>query len=55
MAFQYGGGAALYLNHPLQRCLRDIHAASQHLVMSSRAYENHGQFLLNLPDAHPMG
>jgi alkylation response protein AidB-like acyl-CoA dehydrogenase len=55
MAFQYGGGAALYLNHPLQRCLRDIYAASQHLLMSSRAYENHGQFLLKLPDAHPMG
>jgi alkylation response protein AidB-like acyl-CoA dehydrogenase len=55
MAFQYGGGAALYLNNPLQRCLRDIHAASQHLLMSSRAYENHAQFLLNLPDAHPMG
>ena len=55
MAFQYGGGAALYLNNPLQRCLRDIYAASQHLLMSSRAYENHGQFLLNLPQAHPMG
>ena len=55
MAFQYGGGAALYLNNPLQRCLRDIHAASQHLLMSRHAYENHGQFLLNLPDAQPMG
>jgi alkylation response protein AidB-like acyl-CoA dehydrogenase len=55
MAFHYGGGAALYMNSPLQRCLRDIHAASQHLLMSTRAYENHSQFLLNLPDAQPMG
>ena len=38
----------------LQRCLRDIHAGAQHQMVSDTAYENHGQFLLGLPDAKVM-
>jgi alkylation response protein AidB-like acyl-CoA dehydrogenase len=52
--FRYSGGAALYLTGVLQRCLRDINAAAQHLMVSEAAYENYGQFLLGLPDADPM-
>ena len=54
-AFRYTGGTALYLPHILQRCLRDINAAAQHLMVSDVAYENYGQFLLGLPNANPMG
>jgi alkylation response protein AidB-like acyl-CoA dehydrogenase len=53
-AFRYSGGTALYSTHVLQRCLRDINAAAQHLMVSEAAYENYGQYLLGLPDADPM-
>lgn len=53
-AFRYGGGAALFTTSILQQCLRDIHAAAQHQMVSDTAYENHGQFLLGLPDARVM-
>ena len=50
LAFRYGGANALYEGHILQRCLRDINAAAQHLMVSDTAYESHGQFALGLPD-----
>ena len=53
-AFRYSGGSAIYLSNSMQRCLRDIETAAQHLLVSSSAYENHGQFLLGQPDANPM-
>ena len=53
-AFRYGGGAALFTSNILQQCLRDINAAAQHQMVSDTAYENHGQFLLGLPDARVM-
>ena len=53
-AFRYSGGSAVFLSSTLQRCLRDIETAAQHLLVSSSAYENHGQFMLGLPDANPM-
>ncbi len=53
-AFRYGGGSALFMSSVLQRCLRDINAAAQHQMVSDTAYENHGQFLLGLPEARAM-
>jgi alkylation response protein AidB-like acyl-CoA dehydrogenase len=53
-AFRFSGGTALYVPHVLQRCLRDINAAAQHLMVSDAAYENYGQCLLGLPNADPM-
>ncbi len=53
-AFRYGGGEALFDTSILQQCLRDINAAAQHQMVSDTAYENHGQFLLGLPDARVM-
>jgi alkylation response protein AidB-like acyl-CoA dehydrogenase len=52
--FRYSGGAALYTTSVLQRCLRDINAAAQHLMVSDAAYENYGQCLLGLPDVDPL-
>ena len=54
-AFRFGGGTAMYNSHILQKCLRDINASAQHQMVSDRAYENHGQFILGFPDANPMG
>ena len=53
-AFKFAGGGALFDSSMLQRCLRDIHAGAQHQMVSDTAYENHGQFLLGLPDAKVM-
>ena len=53
-AFRYGGGSALFTSSVLQQCLRDLNAAAQHQMVSDTAYENHGQFLLGLPDARVM-
>lgn len=48
MAFRYAAGSAMRLESPLQRCLRDLHAAGTHFVVSDTAYESHGQRLLGL-------
>ncbi len=53
-AFRFAGGAALFDSSMLQRCLRDINAGAQHQMVSDAAYENHGQFMLGLPDAKAM-
>lgn len=54
-AFRYTGAGAVYAQHRLQRCLRDVNVAAQHLLVSDRSYENLGQFALGLEDADPMG
>ena len=54
-AFRYGGGRALYNTSVLQRCLRDLEAAAQHLMVSDSSYEIHGQFMLGMPEIDPMG
>jgi alkylation response protein AidB-like acyl-CoA dehydrogenase len=53
-AFRAGGGSALYESSILPRCLRDINAAAQHLMVSDMAYELHGKRILGLPDIDPM-
>lgn len=53
-AFRYAGGNAIYEASVMQRCLRDIQVAAQHLIVSDSAYENLGQFILGVADADPM-
>lgn len=53
-AFRFGGGAALFDSSILQQCLRDINAGAQHQMVSDAAYENHGQFMLGLPEARAL-
>jgi alkylation response protein AidB-like acyl-CoA dehydrogenase len=53
-SFRYAGGGALYESSVLQRCLRDLNAGAQHFMVSDSAYENLGQFRLELPGAEPM-
>ncbi len=54
-AFRYGGSRANFQPNIFERLLRDMNAAAQHIMASDSAYENHGKFLLGLPDADPMG
>ena len=45
--FTLGGGSALYETSPLQRRLRDLHAAAQHAVAHQRHYVDAGKLLLH--------
>jgi alkylation response protein AidB-like acyl-CoA dehydrogenase len=48
--FALGGGAALYETSPLQRRLRDMHAAAQHAAVQQRHYAGAGKLrLANAP------
>ena len=47
--FHAGGGSAVYLTSPLQRCFRDVHTAAAHIMVSPRSFETAGRHLLGLP------
>jgi 3-hydroxy-9,10-secoandrosta-1,3,5(10)-triene-9,17-dione monooxygenase len=48
--FELSGGHALYLQHPMQRIWRDIHATGQHLGLHFEfAMEGYGRALVGLP------
>jgi alkylation response protein AidB-like acyl-CoA dehydrogenase len=46
LAYNAGGGSAIYRTNPLQRYFRDIHTASQHSVVSASSFTQIGQALL---------
>lgn len=46
--YEAGGGTSLYRSSVLQRCFRDVHAATQHLMVASPTYELTGRVLLGL-------
>jgi indole-3-acetate monooxygenase len=46
--FRYGGGRVLSLASPMQRHLRNLLAARQHLALSEESYETAGRFRLEL-------
>ena len=43
--YEAGGGTSIYHTSPLQRCLRDVHTATQHLMVSSSTMELAGRVL----------
>jgi alkylation response protein AidB-like acyl-CoA dehydrogenase len=45
-AFVVAGAGAVYADHPLQRCFRDIHTANQHIAFSGQSFSAHGHSLL---------
>lgn len=47
-AHRLGGAAALYRGSPLERRLRDIHTASQHMIVAPATLELSGRVLLGL-------
>ena len=52
-AYRYGGGSAMFQSSVLQRCLRDIYAATQHVYVGDETYEKVAQALLGLEQPHP--
>ncbi|MFD5825029.1 acyl-CoA dehydrogenase family protein [Lentzea sp. NPDC060358] len=50
-AFAAGGGTSVFESSALQRCLRDVHVAAQHTVVSRRMLETYSMLKLGLgPD-----
>jgi alkylation response protein AidB-like acyl-CoA dehydrogenase len=46
MAYRYGGGDAVYASSPLQRHVRDLRVASQHILVSEMNHEALGKALV---------
>jgi alkylation response protein AidB-like acyl-CoA dehydrogenase len=48
-AYDLGGGTAIYETSPLQRRFRDVHAATQHMLIGPSTWELTGRLMLGLP------
>jgi alkylation response protein AidB-like acyl-CoA dehydrogenase len=48
LMYTSGGGTAIYAASPLQRCLRDAHAVTQHVMVAEPTYELVGRVLLGV-------
>jgi alkylation response protein AidB-like acyl-CoA dehydrogenase len=48
LAYETGGGTSIYAKSPLQRCFRDVHVATQHIMVSPTATTLVGRILLGL-------
>jgi indole-3-acetate monooxygenase len=47
MAFRYGGGNSVRLDSPLQRILRDVSVAQQHVAIGDQVYEQFGLAMID--------
>jgi alkylation response protein AidB-like acyl-CoA dehydrogenase len=52
--YRLGGGTALYESSPLQRRLRDMHAATQHVAVQPASYQRCGAMRLGHVVHHPV-
>lgn len=48
LMYNAGGGSAVFRTSPLQRCFRDVHVATQHMMVSPTTFELTGRLLLGL-------
>lgn len=49
LAYECGGATSIYAESPLQRRFRDVHVATQHILVAPATYELAGRVLLGLP------
>ncbi len=48
MMYTAGGGTSIYADSPLQRCFRDVHVATQHMMVAQPTYEVAGRVFLGI-------
>jgi hypothetical protein len=53
LAFNVAGSTANELSSPLQRCSRDVHAATQHIAVVENNFEIAGRVLFGLDPGTP--
>jgi len=46
LMYTAGGGTSIYASNPLQRCFRDVHVVTQHMMVAQPTYELVGRVLL---------
>lgn len=49
LVYDLGGGTSVYSKSPLQRCFRDVHTGSAHIMVTQRNFETFGRERLGLP------
>jgi indole-3-acetate monooxygenase len=49
IAYDLGGGSSIYETSPLQKRFRDVHAATQHMLIGPSTWELTGRLMLGLP------
>jgi alkylation response protein AidB-like acyl-CoA dehydrogenase len=54
LVYSAGGGTAVYESCPLQRCFRDVHVATQHIMVAEPSWELLGRVRLGLTDGKGM-
>jgi hypothetical protein len=47
LAYKYAGGSAARLAHPLQRILRDLQVAQQHVAAADTSYDATGRWVVD--------
>jgi alkylation response protein AidB-like acyl-CoA dehydrogenase len=50
LLYHAGGGSSVYESNLLQRCFRDVHVATQHIMVAQPTYEMLGKMSLGLDD-----
>ncbi|MEQ8860903.1 MAG: acyl-CoA dehydrogenase family protein [Pseudomonadales bacterium] len=48
LMYHLGGGSSVYESNVLQRCFRDVHVATQHIMVAQPTYEVVGKVLLGI-------
>ncbi|NOT53441.1 MAG: hydrolase [Deltaproteobacteria bacterium] len=54
LMYEAGGGSAIHAQSPLQRCFRDVHVVTQHVLVNASLYEQTGRLYLGAGPASPL-
>jgi alkylation response protein AidB-like acyl-CoA dehydrogenase len=52
--YHAAGGSAIYADSPLQRCFRDVHVSTQHVMVAPPVWELTGRVVLGRPPGGPL-
>lgn len=54
LMYNAGGGSSVHTSSPLGRCFRDVHAATQHIMVNPTVLEQAGRLYLGAGEASPL-